>query len=39
MIRQAVGLYLRFSLSDRDVDELLAERGLTISYEKVGGGC
>src|SRR5881394_1380791 len=28
-------LYLRFTLSYRDVEELLAERGLEISYETV----
>ena len=26
-------LYLRFTLSYRDVEELLAERGLDVSYE------
>src|ERR687885_335350 len=35
VIRQAVWLYLRFTLSFRDVEELLAERGLEISYETV----
>jgi putative transposase len=35
VIRQAVWLYLRFTLSFRDVEELLAERGLDISYETV----
>jgi hypothetical protein len=30
MILLAVGWYLRFSLSYRDVEELLAERGLTV---------
>ena len=30
-----VWLYLRFTLSYRDVAELLAERGLDISYETV----
>src|SRR6201987_1969867 len=34
-IQQAVWLYLRFTLSDRDVEELLVERGLDISYETV----
>jgi transposase-like protein len=28
-------LYLRFTLSYREVEELLAERGLEISYETV----
>jgi putative transposase len=35
VIRQAVWLYLRFTLSYRNVEELLAERGLDISYETV----
>jgi len=32
VIRHAVWLYLRFTLSYRDVEELLAERGLDVSY-------
>ena len=36
IIRHAVWLYLRFSLSFRDVEDLLAERGLDLSYETVG---
>src|SRR5881392_3791624 len=35
VIRHAVWLYLRFTLSYRDVEELRAERGLDISYETV----
>src|SRR3984957_3576194 len=35
IIRHAVWLYLRFTLSYRDAEELLAERGLDVSYEKV----
>src|SRR2546423_13337925 len=35
IIQHAVWLYLRFTLSYRDVEELLAERGLDISYEPV----
>jgi len=35
VIHQAVRLYLRFTLSYRDVEELLAERGLEVSYETV----
>jgi putative transposase len=35
IIRQAVCLYLRFTLSYRDVEDLLAERGLDVSYETV----
>jgi len=34
-IRHAVWLYARFTLSYRDVEDLLAERGLDISYETV----
>ena len=35
IIRHAVWLYMRFTLSYRDVEDLLAERGLDISYETV----
>jgi transposase-like protein len=35
IIQRAIWLYLRFTLSYRDVEELLAERGLDISYETV----
>src|SRR5688572_3391611 len=35
VIRHAVWLYLRFTLSYRDVEELLAERGIEVSYETV----
>ena len=35
IIQHAIWLYLRFTLSYRDVEELLAERGLEISYETV----
>ena len=31
----AVGWYLRFSLSYRDVEELLAERGLSVDHVTV----
>jgi hypothetical protein len=33
--RVPIWLYLRFTLSYRDVEELLAERGLDVSYERV----
>ena len=33
IIQQAIWRYLRFTLSYRDVEELLAERGLEVSYE------
>jgi transposase-like protein len=35
IIQHAIWLYLRFTLSYLDVEELLAERGLDISYETV----
>ncbi|MCW2239092.1 IS6 family transposase [Azospirillum canadense] len=35
IIRHAIWLYLRFTLSYRDVEELLAERGVEVSYETV----
>jgi hypothetical protein len=35
IIRQAIWLYLRFTLSLRDVEDLLAERGIAVSYETV----
>ena len=34
-VQHAIWLYLRFTLSYRDVEALLAERGLEISYETV----
>src|SRR4051794_5998321 len=35
IIQRAVWMYLRFTLSFRDVEELLAERGITVTYETV----
>lgn len=35
VIRYAVWLYFRFSLSLRDVEELLAQRGIDVSYETI----
>ncbi len=35
VIQHSVWLYLRFTLSYRDVEELLAERGLDVSYGTV----
>jgi hypothetical protein len=35
IIQQAIRLYLRFTLSLRDVEDLLAERGITVSYESI----
>src|SRR5580700_7382017 len=37
IIRQAIWLYLRFTLSLRDIEDLLAERGIIVSYETVEG--
>ena len=35
IIRRAVWLYFRFTMSFRDVEDLLAERGIDVSYETV----
>jgi putative transposase len=35
IIQQAIWLYARFTLSFRDVEDLLAERGIMVSYETV----
>jgi len=35
IIQQAIWLYVRFTLSFRDVQDLLAERGILVSYETV----
>jgi putative transposase len=35
VIRHAVWLYFRFTLSLRDVEEMLAERGIDVSYETI----
>ena len=35
IIQYAIWLYFRFSLSSRDVEDLLAERGVDVSYETV----
>ncbi len=35
IISHAVWLYFRFSLSYRDVEELLAERGIIVTYETI----
>jgi putative transposase len=39
IIQYAVWLYYRFSLSHRDVEDLLAERGITVSYESIRLWC
>jgi putative transposase len=33
IIQQAIWLYVRFTLSFRDVEDLLAERGIAVSHE------
>ena len=35
IIRRAVWMYLRFNLSFRDVEELMTERGVDVSYETI----
>ena len=35
IIQHAFWLYIRFTLSFRDIEDLLAERGITVSYETV----
>ena len=39
IISYAVWVYHRFTLSFRDVEELLAERGVTVSYESIRRWC
>ena len=39
IISHAVWLYHRFTLSFRDVEDLLAERGVTVSYEAIRSWC
>ena len=39
IISHAVWLYHRFCLSFRDVEDLLAERGITVSYESIRQWC
>ena len=38
-LKETVWLYFRFSLSVRDVEDLLAQRGITVSYETIRQGC
>jgi transposase-like protein len=38
IIQHAIWLYLRFTLSLRDVEELLAERGMNVTYETIRAG-
>ena len=39
VISHSVWLYHRFSLSFRDVEELLAKRGIIVSYETIRQWC
>ena len=39
IIQYAVCLYHRFNLSHRDVEDLLAERGVVVSYEAIRLWC
>src|SRR5207244_1227570 len=39
IISHAVWLYFRFSLSLREVEELLADRGVTVTYETIRAWC
>ena len=39
IIQHAVWLYYRFNLSHRDIEDLLAERGITVSYEAIRLWC
>jgi putative transposase len=38
IIQYAVWLYFRFNLSQRDIEDLLAERGIAASYESIRSG-
>jgi putative transposase len=39
IIQHAIWLYPRFTLSYRDVEELLADKGLTSPTKRSGAGC
>ena len=39
IISHAVWLYFRFWLSFREVEELLSERGVTVTYEAIRKWC
>src|SRR5213593_2243580 len=39
IISHCVWLYFRFSLSFRDVEEMMAERGVVVSYESIREWC
>ena len=38
IIQRAIWLYLRFASNFRDVEDLLAERGIAVSYETIRRG-
>ena len=38
IIQRAAWMYLRLILGCRDVEELLAERGITVAYESIAAG-
>src|SRR5918994_6854428 len=39
IIQRAIWMYLRFTLSFRDVEELVAERGIVVTYESIRRLC
>ena len=39
IIQYAVWLYYRFNLSNRDIEDLLAERGINVTYEAIRLWC
>jgi transposase-like protein len=39
IISYCVWLYFRFSVSYRDIEELMAERGVTVTYETIRAWC
>ena len=39
IISYAVWLYFRFNLSHRDIEDLLAQRGIIVSYESIRLWC
>ncbi len=39
VIQYAVWLYYRFNLSHRDIEDLLAERGIAVSYKSIRLWC
>ena len=39
IISYCVWLYFRFSVSYRNIEELMAERGVTVTYETIRAWC